>query len=532
MRNNFLVVFLSLWAVVTCLGQTGSVKGIVLNSSTAEPLPFASVYINFTTLATSADKNGEFLLRNIPYGKHELIVSFVGHHPHQIKINIKDSIDKSLEIRLRPKEMRPVLIQAKRDKKWRSDLEKFKILFLGDNVYAAGCEILNPWILDFDKDDNGFFTAVASDILKVENYSLGYTLFYEIKNFRVGSTSYTINGNVRFKQMEASDTITQKIWEENRQSVYLGSSRHLFKSIVDKRVAEEGFELYQDNTGTPDIVRVNQFLKNIGREISEFNNISLETNNNGREYKMKFPRRLEVHYLNKFDRQNIYRNTNHSVSWIEARNNFLTFDGKGILHNTSDMVVLGTMSKARISELLPFDFEPLETNATMAHSGSSKEKQPANFLAYLLEKPYLHTDKSYYYPHEEIWFRCYMNYSSAAYKDSLSQVLHVDLVDTSKKIVVTKVFPIIEGRAQGNLAIPPSIASGDYLLRAYTRWMLNFDQSFIFTKPIKLLEYSEMGLGVNYHPPDFDSTKSVAIELQKDTFDIREQVIITLGVKD
>jgi hypothetical protein len=283
MRNNFLVVLLSLWAVVTCLGQTGTVKGIVLNNSTAEPLPFASVYINFTTLATSADKNGEFVLRNIPYGKHELIVSFVGHHPHQIKINIKDSIDKSLEIRLRPKEMRPVLIQAKRDKKWRSDLEKFKILFLGDNVHAAGCEILNPWILDFDKDDDGFFTAIASDILKVENYSLGYTLFYEIKNFRVGSTSYIINGNVRFKQMEASDTITQKIWEENRQSVYMGSSRHLLKSIVDKRVAEEGFELYQDNTGTPDIVRVNQFLKNIGREISEFNIINLETTNNGTE---------------------------------------------------------------------------------------------------------------------------------------------------------------------------------------------------------------------------------------------------------
>jgi hypothetical protein len=247
---------------------------------------------------------------------------------------------------------------------------------------------------------------------------------------------------------------------------------------------------------------------------------------------MKFPRRLEVHYLNKSDRQNIYRNTNHSVSWIEARNNFLSFDGKGILYNMNDMVVLGTMSKARISELLPFDFVPQETNTTMTRSGFSTEEQPTNFLANLLEKPYLHTNKSYYSPNEEMWFRCYMNYSSPAYKDSLSQVLHVDLADASKKVVMTKVFPIVDGRVQGNLTIPPSIAGGDYLLRAYTRWMLNFDQSFIFTKPIKLLEYSEMGLGVDYHPPAFDSTKSVVIELKKDTFDLREQIVITLGVKD
>jgi len=63
-------------------------------------------------------------------------------------------------------------------------------------------------VLDFKTDNKGFFIAEASDVLHIDNYSLGYRLFYQLKKFSMGSSEFVINGNVRFKLMEPSDTAT------------------------------------------------------------------------------------------------------------------------------------------------------------------------------------------------------------------------------------------------------------------------------------------------------------------------------------
>ena len=140
----------------------------------------------------------------------------------------------------------------------------------------------------------------------------------------------------------------------------------------------------------------------------------------------------------------------------------------------------------------------------------------------MLEKPYLHTDKSYYYPNETVWFRGYMNYSAPVFKDSLSQVLHIDLIDKSKKVVLSKFFPITKGSTEGSLSIPPTIKGGDYVLRAYTRWILNFDASLVFEKPLKVLEYTEVGRAIGNNISN-DSTNELKIDLEKDTVKTRER---------
>ncbi|MBK8292426.1 MAG: carboxypeptidase-like regulatory domain-containing protein [Flammeovirgaceae bacterium] len=54
-------------------GQTGQVSGRILDSQTLEPLPFANVFINNTTIGTASDMNGEFLLPKVPIGTNEII---------------------------------------------------------------------------------------------------------------------------------------------------------------------------------------------------------------------------------------------------------------------------------------------------------------------------------------------------------------------------------------------------------------------------------------------------------------------------
>src|SRR5688572_6993233 len=259
MVNKSLFGCFLLFLVVQAFAQTGTIKGVVRNSRTNERLPFATVFINYTTLGTSADERGEFTLKNIPIGQHELVVTFVGHHYYQSKILVKDTTAMTITVRLQANELREVKVHAKRDKNWQRQYEKFKKLFLGATIHATRCEILNPWVLDFKADNKGFFIAEASDVLHIDNYSLGYRLFYQLKKFSMGSSEFVINGNVRFKLMETSDTSTLHQWIKNRQEVYEGSSRHLFKGLAGRNTIDEGFELYKDNTGLEDIIRLAGF---------------------------------------------------------------------------------------------------------------------------------------------------------------------------------------------------------------------------------------------------------------------------------
>lgn len=61
-----------LWA------QTYSIKGIVREKNTSEPIVGANIVLKGTTLSTASDANGAFILKKVPSGKYELTASFVG----------------------------------------------------------------------------------------------------------------------------------------------------------------------------------------------------------------------------------------------------------------------------------------------------------------------------------------------------------------------------------------------------------------------------------------------------------------------
>lgn len=531
MPNKFVLAIFFFFLAVQCIGQTGTIKGIVINNRTRERLPFAVVYINYTTISTSANERGEFLLKNVPIGQQDLIATFVGHHHQKHKIIVKEASEISITIGLESKDLKEVKIQSKRDKNWERQYEKFKRLFLGNSVHAARCEILNPWVLDFEWNDKGFFTAHASDILEIGNFSLGYKLYYQMINFKMGSKDYLIGGNVRFQALDAADSTTRNQWASNRAEAYFGSSRQLFRSIINRTLNNDGFELYRDDTGSADIIRMANFLSNVGRELFPYDIENLHYSQvRPNEFQIRFPERLEIHYLHKPDEPDVYRNITHAVSWLETTNGTLEVNSDGVVLRPDEVFLSGNMSEARIAELLPYNFIPPQPKV---HAKREKIKavEPVNALHYLLERPYLHTDKSYYYPNETVWFRGYLNYGAKVYRDSLSQVLYVDMVDTSQNIVLTKIFEVSNGMAIGNFVVPSSLSGGDYVVRAYTRWMLNFDSSLVFTKPVKLLEYAEAGKAMAAYNKN-ETVGDVSIETGKSTYDTREKITLRIGVKD
>ena len=103
------------------------------------------------------------------------------------------------------------------------------------------------------------------------------------------------------------------------------------------------------------------------------------------------------------------------------------------------------------------------------------------------EKTYLQTDRSQYVAGETIWFNCYVTLQTRP--TILSKVVYVDLLDPSGFVIQKKMLAIKGGVANGNMDLDSGANDGNYLLRCYTLWMLNFP-SFITEKQIRIFNSS------------------------------------------
>ena len=101
------------------------------------------------------------------------------------------------------------------------------------------------------------------------------------------------------------------------------------------------------------------------------------------------------------------------------------------------------------------------------------------------EKTYLHYDKSTYATGETIWYKAYiMNGINAADE---SKTFYVDWTDDKGKLLSHSVIPVVYATAAGQFDIPADY-TGKYIhVKAYTKWMLNFDSSFLYNKDIRIL---------------------------------------------
>ena len=109
------------------------------------------------------------------------------------------------------------------------------------------------------------------------------------------------------------------------------------------------------------------------------------------------------------------------------------------------------------------------------------------------EKAYLHLDRPVYGTGETIWFSAYVVDASRHQLDSLSQVLHVDLLSPQRKVVARRTLRLRGGRASGDLDIADSLAAGTYVLRAYTNWMRNAGDGFVYSRRLSIWPASPIG---------------------------------------
>ena len=102
--------------------------------------------------------------------------------------------------------------------------------------------------------------------------------------------------------------------------------------------------------------------------------------------------------------------------------------------------------------------------------------------SYPQEKVYLHFDNTSYYLGESIWFKAYAVGAGRNSLSNMSKILYVELLNSEGYIVETKKLKLENGECHGDFKLNASNYGGFYEVRAYTRYMLNFDVANYFSR--------------------------------------------------
>jgi hypothetical protein len=500
--------------------------GRVIDAKTTEPLQFASAYFNNTTIGSSTGGNGEFMFSNVPFGEYELIVSYVGYKTFRMKVRVSDSVQREI-VRLvtQTTSLGEVEVKSRKDAGWENNLKQFAKQFFGPDQFVEPCRMLNPWVLDFKKSEDGTLTATASSPLEIENLAMGYLISYQMLAFNSGPAGYRIHGYTRFKEIKTTDTTLSALWRSRRAHVYFGSSRHLMKSIVNNSLEQDGFLIMEDRSGSNEIVRKSQYLANVNQSLFPINLFGkVLPLPGGNSFKVSLPQRIEIQYAYGTSKAGIYRNVFHPISWLEVNNGSLVVNKGGIVTNGGAMTVSGAMGEPRMAKILPNDYQPL-----VRDTADRVRPRKTSILADLIEKPYVHTDRPYYYQGDVVHFKVYMNYLNPFLKDSLSRVAYVDLLDSSGRTVTFLKLPVKNDMTHGNFVLPHDVPAGQYVLRTYTRLMQNFDNRLVFVTTIRILRADETVAG---EIPSTPVSKGIDVTLSTTQVKPRSLIEFEIETKD
>lgn len=107
------------------------------------------------------------------------------------------------------------------------------------------------------------------------------------------------------------------------------------------------------------------------------------------------------------------------------------------------------------------------------------------------EKVFVHTDNTGYFVGETIWFEVYVLRADQAAPTDISGVLYVELVDPFGEVTQTHKIKLENGRGGGQIPLDRLRADGFYELRAYTRYMTNWDAEGVFSRVIPIFAQPE-----------------------------------------
>lgn len=390
-RLLLLLVFLPFAAY----SQTITISGKVTTSVSHEGIGRVNVFLSNSSYGTETQEDGSFSLVGVKPGQYDIVASSLGYQDYSQTILVgKDPINLTIVLLPKVNQLRGVVIASNAD--WKKNWEEFKKAFIGTSENAKDCVVENPHVVSIvNSNRRHTLEAWSDDFLVMDNKALGYRVKFLIDTFSNNGITGIISwqGKAVFQDLPGSAE-QKKLWKLRRQQTYYGSSRHFYKSLYSGKLTEEGFQikrLHRElNVERPQEGLILQKIKQF-RDREHYNHDSLNfwigkenlskyyheylskeplqpyqifTNTSKQGlFVISFTECLYVIYTKRHeetDFKDLYRPLdmeNFETSVLTLMGPYAVFDMNGVVFEGAPLNE-GTWSKAKLAELLPYDYSP------------------------------------------------------------------------------------------------------------------------------------------------------------------------------
>jgi hypothetical protein len=362
--------------------STYTISGKIIDETTKLPLQGASVFAENTTIGTATDREGIFHLR-LPNGGYSIVITFTGYQTETKRVTTADAGNSGIVVEIKQKEKSMDEFVVKATYEVADGLEKYGGFFLdnfiGKTANSKLCVIKNKEALKFYYyRRTNRLKILATAPLEIVNDAMGYTIKYELDSFvhEYNSQVSLYTGYPLFQEMESSSLDQLLKWNAARKVAYNGSILHFMRSMYQKRLKEEGFEIQF-------VVKRND--KETALTIKDFYssvNYSRDDSSNTVEI---LPKQKEVAI--------IYKNEESSPLYAEANpeastkfqlsvvsflpNESLDIEQNGFYYEQNDITITGYWAWEKVGDMLPYDFKE-RTTTVPARDITVKPSVPVN----------------------------------------------------------------------------------------------------------------------------------------------------------
>ncbi|MDB5203203.1 MAG: hypothetical protein JWQ27_2612 [Ferruginibacter sp.] len=225
------------------------VSGKVISTETGQALAGTSVFAQNTTIGTATDAEGNFKLY-LPNGGYDLVVTYSGYTTESRRVSTGDEGNKSLLFQLKQKEKEMAEVSVVATTEVKDGWEKYGSFFIDEFIGKTGnsktSRLKNPEALKFyfSKKRNRL-KVLATETLQIENQALGYNIKYSLDSFthEYATETSLYTGYPLFEEMTATDSMQKGNWMLAREQAYQGSMLHFMRSLYNRNLKDEGFEV-------------------------------------------------------------------------------------------------------------------------------------------------------------------------------------------------------------------------------------------------------------------------------------------------
>jgi hypothetical protein len=337
------------------------VSGKVIDGDSKAPMQSASVFAQNTTIGTPTDAQGNFTLQ-LPNGGYDLVVSYSGYATEVKRISSTDTSNRNIIIEIKKKDetLEAVAVVASNEVKdgWARYGLFFTDNFIGKTLLSNDCHLLNSDVLKFYFIKRRNVLKVrASAPIEIQNDALGYKIKYELDSFtyNYGTQTTFFTGYPLFEEMKATSDAQQQQWNTNRMQAYSGSVLHFMRSVYNKTLKQEGFEIQ---------FVVNDFGKDTGIKVKDFYGaLNYKKDDSTQTVEIKpNQQNMAVLYGKAQPEKNYLAETEdapdkYQLSIISVAQP-ITIEQNGYYYDQNDITTTGYWTWEKVANMVPYDFNP------------------------------------------------------------------------------------------------------------------------------------------------------------------------------